>query len=90
MIETARGGIGLTEKQIKDTLNKGERLYGLALNADGEISMDKDGWHTNNCMVRSGINKPYSCRGIFYVVVGARKEQNEIIPCRVDSRSKKN
>lgn len=88
----SKGFIGLTEKQIKDTLGKGERLYGLVLNADGEISMDKDGWHTNNYMVRSGINsltpavEADCAANIFYVVVGARKEQNEIIYEAVNSR----
>ena len=88
----SKGFIGLTEKQIKDTLGKGERLYGLVLNADGEISMDKDGWHTNNYMVRSGINsltpavETDCAANIFYVVVGARREQNEIIYEAVNSR----
>ena len=77
---STRGFVGMTEKQIKDTLsNKGEKLYGLVLNADGEIAMDKDMWHTTNMMVRSGINKlspvvESNCAAnIFYVVVGMRK-----------------
>ena len=54
--------------------------------------MDKDGWHTNNYMVRSGINsltpavETDCAANIFYVVVGARREQNEIIYEAVNSR----
>ena len=87
-----KGFTGLTEKQIKDILGKGERLYGLVLNADGEIAMDKDGWHTNNYMVRSGINslspvvESDCAANIFYVVVGIRKEGNETIYEVINSR----
>jgi len=52
----SKGFTGLTEKQIKDTLNKGERLYGLALDNEGNIIMDTEGFKTKNYMVRSGIN----------------------------------
>ena len=75
----SKGFTGLTERQIKDTLGKGERLYGLVLDADGNISMDKDGWHTTNYMVRSGINNlvpvmESDCpANMMYVVVGMRK-----------------
>ena len=52
----SKGFTGLTEKQIKDTLNKGERLYGLVLDGEGNITMDNEGFKTKNYMVRSGIN----------------------------------
>lgn len=52
----SKGFTGLTEKQIKDTLGKGERLYGLALDTEGNIIMDSEGFKTKNYMVRSGIN----------------------------------
>lgn len=76
-----KGFIGLTEKQIKDTLGKGDRLYGLMLDGDGNIAMDKDGWHTNNYMVRSGINSlspavESDCpANLMYVVVGMRNAE---------------
>lgn len=75
----SKGFTGLTEKQIKDTLSKGERLYGLVLGSDGEIAMDSEGFHTTNYMVRSGINSlspvvENDCAAnIMYVVVGVRK-----------------
>lgn len=77
----SKGFIGLTEKQIKDTLGKGERLYGLALDSEGNIIPDREGFKTSNFMVRSGINKlsplmESDCAAnIFYVVVGVRKTQ---------------
>lgn len=76
-----KGFTGLTEKQVKETLGKGERLYGLVLDAEGEIQMDKEGFKTTNYMVRSGINNlaPVNesdcAANIFYVVVGMRKVQ---------------
>lgn len=87
-----KGFTGLTEKQIKDTLSKGGRLYGLVLNADGEIVMDKDGFHTNNYMVRSGINslapavESDCAANIMYMVVGVHKGQGETVYEVVNSR----
>lgn len=87
-----KGFTGLTEKAIKDMLTKGERLYGLVLGADGEIAMDKDGWHTTNYMVRSGINnlapvvESDCAANIFYVVVGVRKDQGEVMYEVINSR----
>lgn len=88
----SKGFSGLTEKQIKETLSKGERLYGLVLNEDGEITMDKNGFHTTNYMVRSGINNlsPVAdsdcAANIFYVVVGVRKGAGETVYEVVNSR----
>ena len=76
-----KGFTGLTEKQIKDTLGKGERLYGLALDEGGNIVMDKDGFKTQNYMVRSGINSLTPAvdtdmpANMMYVVVGMKKVQ---------------
>lgn len=87
-----KGFTGLTEKAIKDTLAKGDRLYGLVLSADGEITMDKDGWHTTNYMVRSGINslspviESDCAANIFYVVVGVRRDLDEVMYEVINSR----
>lgn len=85
--------VGMTEKAIKDTLTKGERLYGLVLSAEGEIQMDKDGFKTTNYMVRSGINSlsPVNesdcAANIFYVVVSVKKVQGgESVYTVVNSR----
>jgi len=74
--------IGMTERQIKDALDKGEKLWGLTLDSEGTtIIMDKDGFKTNNYMVRSGINTltpavESDCpANMMYVVVGMRKVQ---------------
>lgn len=89
----SKGFVGMTEKQIKDALGKGEKLYGLVLDADGNIAMDKDGWHTTNMMVRSGINNlvpavESDCpANLMYVVVGMRKvEGGESVYEVVNSR----
>lgn len=77
----SKGFTGLTEKQIKDTLNKGERLYGLALDTDGNIIMDTENFKTKNYMVRSGINSLAPAvetdmpANMMYVVVGMKKVQ---------------
>lgn len=87
-----KGFVGMTEKQIKEILSKGDRLYGLMLDGDGNIAMDKDGWHTNNYMVRSGINSltpavESDCpANMMYVVVGVRKNNNETVYEVVNSR----
>ena len=77
----SKGFTGMTEKAIKDTLNKGERLYGLALNESGDIVMDTEGFKTSNYMVRSGINNLSPAvetdmpANMMYVVVGMKKVQ---------------
>lgn len=77
----SKGFTGLTEKQIKDTLNKGERLYGLVLDGEGNITMDNEGFKTENYMVRSGINSLAPAvetdmpANMMYVVVGMKKVQ---------------
>lgn len=77
----SKGFTGLTEKQIKDTLGKGERLYGLALDSEGNIAMDTEGFKTCNYMVRSGINNLAPAvetdmpANVMYVVVGMKKVQ---------------
>jgi len=77
----SKGFTGLTEKQIKDTLGKGERLYGLVLDPDGNIIPDSEGFKTNNYMIRSGINTlapavETDCpANMMYVVVGMKKVQ---------------
>lgn len=87
-----KGFTGLTEKAVRDTLTKGDHLYGLTLGADGEITMDKDGWHTNNYMVRSGINslspvvESDCAANIFYVVVGIRRDLDEVMYEVINSR----
>jgi len=77
-----KGFTGLTEKQIKDTLSKGECLYGLALDDEGDsIIMDSEGFKTRNYMVRSGINSlapavETDCpANMMYIVVGMKKVQ---------------
>lgn len=77
----SKGFTGMTEKAIKDTLNKGERLYGLVLDSEGNIAMDTEGFKTSNYMVRSGINSLAPAvesempANVMYVVVGMRKVQ---------------
>lgn len=77
----SKGMVGLTEKQIKDTLGKGEKLFGLTLDEGGNIVMDTEGFKTKNYMVRSGINSlapavEGDCMAnIMYVVVGMKKVQ---------------
>jgi len=76
-----KGFTGLTEKQIKETLGKGERLYGLALDPENNIIVDSEGFKTRNYMVRSGINNlspavETDCpANMMYVVVGMKKVQ---------------
>lgn len=74
-----KGFTGLTERQIKDMFGKGDKLYGLALDAEGNIVPDTEGFKTKNYMVRSGINNLASAfendcaANIFYVVVKVRE-----------------
>ena len=77
----SKGFTGLTEKQIKDTLGKGEKLYGLVLDSEGKITMDTEGFKTKNYMVRTGINNLEPAfdtdmpANVMYVVVGMKKVQ---------------
>lgn len=88
----SKGFVGMTEKQVKDALGKGERLYGLVLDADGEIAMDYEGFHTANYMVRSGINTLSPAvetefpANLMYVVVGVSANESGMIYETVNSR----
>jgi len=72
--------IGLTNKQVKDVLGKGDKIYGFILDSEGEIVLDENGWKISNYMVRSGINtlRPAneldeSIVNVMYVVVGVKR-----------------
>jgi len=84
--------IGQTSKAVKDTLANGDRIYGFILGEDGEIALDKDGFHTTNMMVRSGINTltPMnefdSVANVFYIVVAQYKGKGETEYELVNSR----
>lgn len=88
----SKGFVGMTEKQVKDALGKGERLYGLVLDADGEIAMDCEGFCTANYMVRSGINTLSPAvetefpANLMYVVVGVCTNESGMIYETVSSR----
>ena len=74
-----KGFVGMTEKAIKASLTKGEKLYGLTLDSENNSVMDTEGFKTKNFMVRSGINglEPAvesDCpANMMYVVVGMKK-----------------
>lgn len=89
----SKGFIGMTEKQIINTLKKGERLYGLTLDNDGNIAMDTEGFKTSNYMVRSGINNLVPAvetdmpANMMYVIVGKKvQESGETVYEVVNSR----
>ncbi len=55
----SKGFVGMSEKQIVNTLKKNERLYGFALTEeDGEsrLVLDADNFNMVNLQVKSGVN----------------------------------
>ena len=84
--------IGLTEKQVRDTLSKGEQVYGFILGAEDNLQLDKEGFHTNNIMVETGIDRlrPLETSGaavnVFYVVVAVHKGKDGTTYEMVSSR----
>lgn len=84
--------IGLTEKQIKDMLGKGDRVYGFILDAECGLQLDKEGFHTSNIMVESGIStlRPAeltdSAANVLYVVVAVNKGKDDTTYEVVNSR----
>ena len=84
--------IGLTEKQVKDMLGKGESVNGFILDTDGELQLDRDGFHTSNIMVKTGINrrKPLeptnNAASVFYTLVAVHKGLNGITYEIINSR----
>lgn len=88
-----KGFVGMTEKQIKASLSKGEKLYGLTLDSEGNITMDTENFKTSNYMVRSGINNLVPAvetdmpANMMYVVVGKKvQEGGEAVYEVVNSR----
>lgn len=71
--------IGLTEKQVKSLLTSGNALYGFTLDDNGELQLDRDGFHTKNYMIKTGIGrlKPFkestSAVNVFYVLVSVQR-----------------
>ena len=76
--------MGYTEKQIKDMLRSQERVYGFTLDADDSLQLDKEGFHTCNIMVKTGINglRPLvlssSAVYMIYVLVGVHKGKETV------------
>ncbi|PYG86779.1 hypothetical protein LY28_02805 [Ruminiclostridium sufflavum DSM 19573] len=84
--------IGLTEKQIKDMISSGERVYGFIVDAEGSLQLDRDGFHASNIMVETGIStlKPMEMTGavanVFFVAVGVHKVKDGTVYEVVNSR----
>lgn len=79
---TSKDFVGMTAKQIKESIKNGVPVYGFTLAEDNTLHLDKDNFHTTNYMVRSGINSispAYDHNGManmFYVVVDTYKDTN--------------
>lgn len=85
--------MGMTEKQVKDSINRGIPIYGFILGEDGLLQVDEEGFHTTNYMVRTGIatlTPAFQHDGMinmFYIVVGSYKDdKNQTIYEVVSSR----
>lgn len=55
----SKGFIGMSEKQIVDKLNRGERVYGFTLvteNEEEKLVLDVDGFNMSNLQLKSGVN----------------------------------
>lgn len=71
--------IGLTEKQVNDILSNGDTVYGFILGSDGNLQLDRDGFHTTNIMIKTGISnlKPLeltsNAAGVFYTLLTVYK-----------------
>lgn len=79
--DNSKDFIGMTEKQVKDSIKSGVPVYGFLLAEDGSLQLDKDGFHTTNYMVKTGINTltpAFDYDGmtnIFYIVVDSYKDK---------------
>lgn len=84
--------VGITEKQIVSILNTGEQVQGFILEEGGKLTLDKEGFHTTNYMVRTGVNtlRPAyeleAMSNLFYVVVGSANGKNGTMYEVVNSR----
>lgn len=78
-VSESKDFLGLTEKQIKNQLAKGDRVYGFLLDSEGNLKLDNEGFHKGNLMIETGIGtlKPVmhaeAAINVFYVVVSAIK-----------------
>lgn len=77
-----------TAKQIKDTIKSGKKVCGLTLDENGELMLDKIGFHATNLMVHrhSGNYRPLLEEGcmanLFYIVIGSHKDgENTVYDC---------
>lgn len=73
----------LTENRVKNLLTCGNRVYGFRMDAEGNLKLDQEGFHTRNIMIesRSGKLHPWIMSGVtneFYVVVAVHKRESGI------------
>ena len=82
--------IGMTEKQVKDSVSSGEGIKGFVLDEGGNLALDNEGWKISNYMVRSGIGslRPVNefdggIVNLMFVVVGFDKAKGyEVVNSR--------
>lgn len=78
--------IGMTEKQVKDSLLGGKTIKGFNLSNEGNIETDRE--FCKNIMVKSGIGtlsakfETDSIANIMYTVVGKKNNGMEVVSSR--------
>lgn len=86
--ETSTGEVfGMTEKDIVKAIKSGEKILGVAIDKEGHIQLDKEGFCQNNIMVKKTLTKMEPLNGdtpanILYTLIGVKDNKYTVINSR--------
>lgn len=88
VVETSTGEMyGMTEKDIIKAIKGGEKILGVAVDKEGHVQLDKEGFYQNNIMVKKTLTKMEPLNGdtpanILYTLIGAKDNKYTVINSR--------
>lgn len=86
--ETSTGEVfGMTEKDIIKAIKGGEKIFGVAVDKEGHLQLDKEGFYQNNIMVKKTLTKMEPLNGdtpanILYTLIGVKDNKYTVINSR--------
>lgn len=86
--ETSTGEVfGMTEKDIVKAIKSGEKILGVAVDKEGHLQLDKEGFYQNNIMVKKTLTKMEPLNGdtpanILYTLIGVKDNKYTVVNSR--------
>lgn len=86
--ETSTGEVfGMTEKDIVKAIKGGEKILGVAVDKEGHLQLDKEGFYQNNIMIKKTLTKMEPLNGdtpanILYTLIDVKDSKYTVINSR--------